>query len=99
MVALLDAQIDSGSLRASEWVPRELNERGDYLSHVSAMRRHGHRLRAELLHALDARWGPHSIDRFATADDCHPLQASRTGRLCSHYYSPAAAWTDGVTVS
>ena len=49
-------------------------------SHVSAMRHHGYRLLAELSHALDARWGPHSIDRFATADDCQPLQPPCTGR-------------------
>ena len=77
--------------------------RADYLSHVSAMRHHGYRLRAELFHALNARWGQHSftIDRFATADNCQPLQAPHTGHFCSHFYSPAAVWTrtDAFTVS
>ena len=55
------------------------------------MRHHGYRRRAEL---FDARWDPHSIDRFATADNCRPLQAFNTGRFCSHYYSTTlAAWS------
>ena len=98
-VALLDAQIDGGFLLTFEWVPREQNVRADYLSHVSAMRHHGYRLRVELFRALDERWGPHSIDRFASADNCQPLQAPHTGRFCSHYFSPNAVWTDAFTVS
>ena len=38
--------------------------RADYLSHVSAMRHHSFRLRAELFQALNARWGPNYIDRL-----------------------------------
>ena len=82
-VALLDAQIDGGFLLAFEWVPREQNVRADYLSHVSAMRHPGYRLRTELFHALDERRGPDSIDRFASADNCQPQQAPHTGRFCS----------------
>ena len=45
------------------------------------MRHNGY---AELFLALDARWGTHSIHRFAMADDCQPLQVPHTGRFCSH---------------
>ena len=45
------------------------------------------------------RAGPHSIDRFATADNCQPLHAPHTGRFCPHNYSPAAVWTDAFPVS
>ena len=38
------------------------------------MRHHGYRLRVELFHALEPHWGPHSIDRFATVDNCQPFQ-------------------------
>ena len=84
-VALIDAQTEGGFLLTFEWVLRELNVRADYLSHVSAIRHHGYRLRAELFHALDTRWDPHSIDRFTTADNCKPLQVPHTGHFCSHY--------------
>ena len=77
-----------------------MHVQADYLSHVSAMQHHVHRLRSELFHALDgvdARSGPHSIDRFATAENCQPLQAPHMGRFCSNYCSPAAVWIDAVT--
>ena len=84
-VALLDAQIDGGFLLTFEWMPRKQNVRADYLSHVSAMRHHGYCLRAELFHALDERWGPHSIDRFASADNC---QRPRTRAVSASTSSP-----------
>ena len=68
---------------------------------VALLDAHGYRLRAELFHALDARWGQHSIDSFATAqaDNCQPPQAPHTSRFCSDYHSPAAVWADSFTVS
>ena len=81
-VALLDAQIDDeflltfGGCHARLARHRhEQNVRADYLSlaGVPAMRHHCYRLRAELVHALDERWGPHSIDRFTSADNLQTL--------------------------
>ena len=63
------------------------------------MLHHGYRLRAELFHALEKQWGPHSIDRFAPADNCQPMQVPHAGRFCSNYFSPEAVWTDAFTVS
>ena len=58
--------------------------------HLLGLKHNGYSLRAESFHPLDARWGLHSIDRFATTDNCQPLQAPHTGRFCPHNYSPAA---------
>ena len=66
---------------------------------VALLDAHGYRRRAELFHTLDARWGQHSIDSFATADNCQPPQAPQTSRFCSYHHSPAAVWTDSFTVS
>ena len=72
-VAYLNAPIDGGYRLTFECLPRELNVRADYLSLVSALRHCDYRLRAELFHALDAWWGPHSASRWMTiASRCRP---------------------------
>ena len=89
-VAYLNAPIDGGYRLTFECLPRELNVRADYLSLVSALRHCDYRLRAELFHALDAWWGPHSIDRFAMADNRH-----QRGRLAG-VPSPSGDAADGA---
>ena len=49
--------------------------------------------------ALDRTWGPHTIDRFASAESLQPLQPPHTGRFCSWFYDPTAVCTDAFTVS
>ena len=56
--------------------------RVDYLSHVSAMLKHLYSLRDEWFAYLDGLWGPHTVNRFASADNCQPLGAPHTGRFC-----------------
>ena len=56
-------------------------------------------MRADRSTYLDDRWGPHSIDRFATIDNRQPLAAPHTGRFCSQYFHPEAEWTDALSVS
>ena len=68
--------------------------RVDYLSHVSAMLKHLYSLRDEWFAYLDGLWGPHTVNRFASADNCQPLGAPHTGRFCSQYFHPDAEWTD-----
>ena len=48
------------------WVPRDLNVRAEYLSHVSEMRHHHYRLLEEWFAYLDRLWGPHTVDKFAS---------------------------------
>jgi len=81
-----------------EWRPREQNVRADYLSHVAAMRHHHYTLRKPLFRRLDAMWGPHSVDRFATASCCQPLTEPFSGRFCSQYWHPDALWTDAFSL-
>jgi len=96
---LLQAQIDGGFELQAVWLPRELNTRADYLSRVSAMHHHDYSLRAEYFRRLDAAWGPHTIDRFASIDNRQPLAAPHTGRFCAHYFHPDAEWVDAFAVS
>ena len=97
-VHLLDLQIEHRFSLTFVWVPRELNVRADFLSHVSAMRHHLYSLREEWFAYLDGLWGPHTIDRFATADNCQPLCPPHAGRFCSQFFHPEAEWVDALSL-
>ena len=89
---LFEAQLSGGFVLQAVWRPRELNVRADYLSRVAAMLHHAYRLRPSLFHWLDERWGPHTIDRFASID------TRQTPRFCSQYFHPEAEWVDAFAV-
>ena len=75
---------EGGEGESREW------ERGcaDYQSHAAESQQHLYTVRADRLAYLDGLRGPHSIDRFATADDWQPLAVQHTGRLCSQLFHP-----------
>ena len=97
-VHMLDLQIEHEFSLTFVWVPRELNVRADFLSHVSAMRHHHYRLAEEWFAYLDGLWGPHTIDRFATADNRQPLCPPNAGRFCSQFFHPDAEWVDALSL-
>jgi hypothetical protein len=39
--------------------------------------------------SLDALWGHHTINRFATIESCQRLQGQFAGRFCSLFFHPA----------
>ena len=57
------------------------------------MRNYDHRLLPEVFRRVDAAWGPHTVDRFASFD------SRRTARFCSHYFHPEAEWVDAFSAS
>ena len=79
------------------WRPRTENVRADFLSRVSTLQLHDYRLRPAVFSALDAAWGPHTIDRFATRDSCQALQPPHSGRFCALFFHPDAVWTDAFS--
>ena len=91
-VRILDIQAAHGFSLLFEWRPRELNVLADYLSHMSEKRHHHYRLRRALFEELDEAWGPHSVDRFASADN------RQLPRFCSHFFHPDAEWTDAFSI-
>jgi hypothetical protein len=97
-VQLFDIQLQYGFTLVFEWVPRDRNVRADFLSHVSALRHHHYRLRPEQFAYLDGLWGPHTIDRFATAETCQPLLPPNEGRFCAQFFHPDAEWIDAFTL-
>lgn len=93
-IAIADLQDEGDFSLVPVWRPREENVRADFLSRVSQLQLHDYRLRPGVFAALDALWGPHTIDRFATIDSCQPLQGRFAGRFCSLFFHPAAVWSD-----
>lgn len=47
-----------------EWVPRSQNEKADYLSKIIDY--DDWEVSPQIFHLLDGRWGPHTVDCFAT---------------------------------
>ena len=97
-VLILDLQLTHGFTLVFEWVPRDQNVRADFLSHALEFSQHSYRLCDECFAYLDGLWGPHTIDRFASAENCVPLGAPHAGRFCSHFFHPDAEWTNALTI-
>ena len=93
-----DSQLEHGYELVAEWRPRDENVRADFLSHVAEMRHHDYRLIPRFFRMLDMLWGPHTVDRFASADNCQPLSGRFAGRFCSQFFHPAALWVDALSV-
>ena len=78
--------VASGITLTVQWIPRDLNEKADYLSKIVDI--DDWKLHPSLFSVLDARWGPHSVDRFAT----------HTNALCprfnSWYWCPGTSGLD-----
>ena len=47
-----------------EWIPRDKNEKADYLSRI--VNHDGWSLNPLLFQLVDSRWGPHTVDRFSS---------------------------------
>ena len=60
-----------------EWIPRELNKKADYLSHIIDY--DDWKLNPLVFAELDDAWGPHSVDRFASFHNC---QVDRFNSSC-----------------
>jgi hypothetical protein len=96
---LHDMQLEHRFVLIPVWRPRTENVRADFLSRVATLQLHDYQLRGEIFLALDAAWGPHSIDRCATHRSCQPLRGQAAGRFYALFFHPAAVWTDAFSVS
>ena len=73
-----------------EWVPRESNEKADFLSRI--VDHDDWFLNPSGFAELDAAWGPHTVDRFA---DFHNRQMPRFNSRC---WNPGAEAVGAFTV-
>ncbi len=74
-----------------EWIPRELNERADYLSRI--VDHDDWLLDPAVFAQLDAVWGPHTVDRFASF---HNHQLPRFNSRC---WNPGSEAVEAFTVN
>ena len=96
---ICDAEVRHGFKLVVTWRPRAENVRADWLSHTSEMCHHDYSVKASAFLHIDQRWGPHSIDRFATLDNVQPLAPPNSGRYCSQFFEAKAEWVDAFSVS
>ena len=74
-----------------EWIPRELNERADYLSRI--VNHDDWLLNPGVFNQLDAIWGPHTVDHFASFHNC------QLPRFNSRCWNLGAEAVDAFTVN
>ena len=72
-----------------EWIPREANQQADLLSRI--IDRDDWSLHPSLFKMLDAKWGPHTIDRFASFFN------SQLPRFNSRFWNPGSEAVDAFT--
>ena len=73
-----------------EWIPRELNQQADYLSRI--IEYDDWQLNPIMFAELDALWGPHTVDRFASFNNC------QLPRFNSRSWNPGSEAVDAFTV-
>ena len=73
------------------WIPREENQYADYLSRIIDY--DDWRLNPIVFSMLDGMFGPHTIDRFADANNTQLI------RFNSRYWSPGSEAVDAFTVN
>ena len=73
-----------------EWIPRELNERADFLSRIIDY--DDWQLNPVVFSELEEAWGPHSVDRFASFHNC------QLPRFNSRCWNPGSEAVDAFTV-
>ena len=75
------------------WVPRSLNERSDYNSHLNEYNHYDYSLKLGVFKQLELWYGPHTIDRFATDT------STQLKRYNTQYFSPHAEGLDAFTLN
>ena len=75
------------------WVPRTLNERSDFNSHLNEYNHYDFCLIREAFGQLEHKFGPHSIDRFASDI------SAQLPRYNTKYVSPSAEALDAFSLN
>ena len=89
-MSIFELCFSAGIKLEMEWIPRDANELADYASRI---REHDDwKLDPVLFVILDAAWGPHSIDCFASEHNTQLI------RFHSHFWCPGTEAVDTFTV-
>ena len=63
-MSIFDFCLSNGISLEAQWIPRSQNEKADLLSRF--VDKDDWRINPSVFRLLDAKWGPHTVDRFAT---------------------------------
>ena len=74
------------------WIPRELNERSDFNSHLNEYNHYDFSLKTEIFSIVEKQFGPHTVDRFAS-DISAQLPCYNT-----KFFSPRATGLDAFAL-
>ena len=74
-----------------EWIPRSLNDKADYSSRIVDC--DDWQLNPQIICQLNALWGPHTVDQFASP---HNAQLPRYN---SRFWTPSYEAVDAFTTS
>jgi hypothetical protein len=74
-----------------EWIPRGFNERADFLSRIIDY--DDWMVSPELFSFINARWGPHTVDRFSNH------QNNQVPRFNSRFWCPGSEHVDAFSLS
>ena len=88
-VAIFQLSVSSKIRIESEWIPREANQQADFLSRI--VDKDDWSLHPDLFQILDAKWGPHTIDRFASYFN------TQLPRFNSRFWNPGVEAVDAFT--
>ncbi|CAH3157409.1 unnamed protein product [Pocillopora meandrina] len=72
----------------AQWIPRSLNERADFLSRF--VDKDDWSVNPSVFRVIDAKWGPHTIDRFASHYN------AQVPRFNSKFSSPGCSGVDAL---
>ena len=75
------------------WIPRSLNERSDFNSHLNEYNHYDFCLTIQAFGQLELMFGPHSIDRFSSDN------SSQLPRYNTKYFSPKAEALDAFSLN
>ena len=75
------------------WIPRSLNERSDFNSHLNEYNHYDFCLIREAFGHLEHMFGPHSIDRFSSDN------SAQLPRYNTKYFSPKAEALDAFSLN
>lgn len=92
-IDILDLALARNFSLVFRWIPRAQNERADLLSHTSELKHYDYSVTRAVFSTLDKRWGPHSVDRFASRNN------SLLSSYNSEFFEAESAWTDTFSIS
>ena len=74
-----------------EWIPRTLNDKADYISHIQDF--DDWKISPQIFSWIDSMWGPHSVDCFAHIDN------TKLPKFYSRFWCPGSTAIDAFTVN